>query len=85
MTSEIKVGITGCAGRMGQALMRQVAAHERCTLSGGSERAESEAIGIDLGELAGLGSLGLTVSRDALSVFETADVVLDFTSPSVAL
>ena len=82
MTNEIKVGITGCAGRMGQALMQQVAAHERCTLSGGSERAESEAIGLDLGELAGFGSLGLTVSHDTLSVFETADVVLDFTSPS---
>tara|TARA_A100001037_G_scaffold101312_1_gene92268 strand:- start:11085 stop:11900 length:816 start_codon:yes stop_codon:yes gene_type:complete len=82
MTNEIKVGITGCAGRMGRALMWQVAEHERCALSGGSEHADSEAIGLDLGELAGLGTLGLTVSRDTRLVFETADVVLDFTSPS---
>ena len=80
--TEIKVGITGCAGRMGQVLMRQVAAHERCVLIGGSEHENSEAIGLDLGELVGLGTLGLTVSRDARHVFEVADVVLDFTSPA---
>ena len=78
----IKVGITGCAGRMGQVLMRQVAEHERCALVGGSEREDSEAIGLDLGELTGIGTLGLTVSRDARRVFEVADVVLDFTSPA---
>ena len=78
----IKVGITGCAGRMGQVLMRQVAEHEKFALVGGSEREDSEAIGLDLGELAGLGTLGLTVSRDPRQVFEVADVVLDFTSPA---
>ena len=79
--TEIKVGITGCAGRMGQELMRQVTAHERCALVGGSEHEDSEAIGLDLGELVGLGALGLTVSRNTRHVFEVADVVLDFTSP----
>ena len=82
MKNEIKVGIMGCAGRMGRTLIQQVEAHECCMLSGGSERADSEAVGLDLGELAGQGSLGLKVSRDALSVFETSDVVIDFTSPS---
>ena len=80
--NELKVGITGCAGRMGRVLMRQVAEHEKCTLVGGSERGDSEAIGLDLGELAGIETLGLTVTKDARNVFEVADVVLDFTSPA---
>jgi len=80
--TELKVGITGCAGRMGRVLMRQVAEHEKCALVGGSEREDSDAIGLDLGELAGFGTLGLTVTKDPRHVFEVADVVLDFTSPA---
>ena len=81
-TNEIKVGITGCAGRMGRVLLRQVAGHERCAIVGGSERGDNEAIGLDIGELAGIGTLGLTVERSAKPVFEAADVILDFTAPA---
>ncbi len=80
--NEIKAGITGCAGRMGRALLRQAAGHERCTVVGGSERGDSDAIGLDIGELAGIGTLGLAVERDPRPVFEAADVILDFTSPA---
>ena len=82
ITKEIKVGITGCAGRMGQVLARQITEHEHCALVGGSERDDSEAIGLDIGELSGIGTLGLTVDRDARPMFEIADVVLDFTAPA---
>ena len=81
-TNEIKIGVAGCAGRMGRALLRQIAGHERCVVVGGTEREDSDAIGRDLGELAGIGPLGLAVGRDPGSVFEAADVVLDFSSPA---
>ncbi|MCE2491029.1 MAG: 4-hydroxy-tetrahydrodipicolinate reductase [Alphaproteobacteria bacterium] len=78
----MKVGITGCAGRMGRVLLRQVAGHGRCAIVGGSEHGDNEAIGLDIGELAGIGTLGLTVERSAKPVFEAADVILDFTAPA---
>jgi len=81
-TNKIRAGIAGCAGRMGRELLRQTAGHDRCIIVGGSERDDSEAIGLDIGELAGIGTLGLTVERDARPVFGAADVILDFTSPA---
>lgn len=83
-TNGIRIGIAGCAGRMGQELLRQAAGHGRCVVVGGSEREDSDAIGRDLGELAGIGPLGLAVGRDPGPVFKAADVVLDFTSPAAA-
>src|SRR5690606_22812535 len=56
----VKIGVVGCAGRMGIALLKRIAATEGATLSGGTERPGHAALGRDLGELAGLGALGLT-------------------------
>jgi 4-hydroxy-tetrahydrodipicolinate reductase len=80
-----KIGIVGCAGRMGQMLVAEVLAGEGLTLSGGSERQGSDAIGRDLGEILGRGRLGLTVGDDPKALFAASDVVIDFTSPGAAV
>ncbi|MDP7429207.1 MAG: 4-hydroxy-tetrahydrodipicolinate reductase [Alphaproteobacteria bacterium] len=79
-----KIGIVGCAGRMGLTLARQVAANDGCELCGGTEVAGSEQIGRDLGELAGLGSNGIVVGDDPAALFAEADAVLDFTVPAAS-
>lgn len=83
----MKIGIAGCAGRMGRALIRQVinVSYEAGTgvLSGGVEQMGCEAIGRDLGHLAGLDVIGVKVSGDVRAVFDVSDVVIDFTLPAV--
>ncbi len=79
-----KIGIVGCAGRMGLTLARQVAASEGCVLCGGTEVVGNENIGRDLGELAGLGSNGIMVQTEPAALFAAADAVLDFTVPAAS-
>ncbi len=77
----LKVGIIGCAGRMGQMLVRTVAANDRCLVVGGNEQPRSAAVGRDLGLVAGIDALGVSVTDDPAELFTQADAVLEFTSP----
>jgi 4-hydroxy-tetrahydrodipicolinate reductase len=81
----MKIGIVGCAGRMGRMLMSAVQEAEGCQLSGGTERAGSDWIGRDVGELLGQGPLGAGVRDDARALFADSDAVIDFTAPSATL
>ena len=81
----LKVGVIGCAGRMGQMLVRTVAASDRCLVVGGSERPGSAAIGRDVGQIAGIDALGVTATDTAADLFEVADAVLEFTSPAATV
>jgi len=82
---ETAIGILGCAGRMGRRLMAIVAETPACRLAGGCERDGSPQLGADLGELAGLGRLGLAVGSDPAALFAASDVVIDFTTPAGAV
>ena len=77
----MKIGIVGCAGRMGRMLVETIMAHEDASLSGGTEHAGSDAMGSDLGSLAGGDATGLLVSEDARALFTASDVIIDFTTP----
>jgi 4-hydroxy-tetrahydrodipicolinate reductase len=78
----VKIGVVGCAGRMGIALLKRIDAAEGAEIAAGSERPGHAALGRDLGELAGLPRLGRAVADDPRAVFEGSDVVLDFTAPA---
>lgn len=77
--------VVGAAGRMGQTLIRTIAGIDGVHLAGAIERAGSEALGRDAGELAGLGANGILISSDAEPVFAAAEGVLDFTAPAASL
>jgi 4-hydroxy-tetrahydrodipicolinate reductase len=83
--SEMKIAVLGAAGRMGQSLARAVAATEGCVLAGGVEAKSSPAVGRDLGEVAGLGPLGIPITDDPLPLFAEIDGVLDFTAPTATV
>jgi 4-hydroxy-tetrahydrodipicolinate reductase len=83
--SELKVGIVGCAGRMGRMLLAAVEASPDCELAGGCEAPGGAALGRDLGSLIGLDPLGLVVGDDPRALFEASDVVIDFTAPAASL
>lgn len=77
--------VAGAAGRMGRALVRAIAEAEGVTLAGAFERAGSDAIGRDAGELAGVGPLGVAVVDDPLPLVAAADGALDFTTPDATV
>ncbi len=77
----MKIGVVGCAGRMGQMLVREIAATAGCTLAGGTERVGGPALGKDIGLLAGIEAVGIAAIDDPVTLFAQADAVIDFTSP----
>jgi len=77
----IKVAIPGCAGRMGRALVQAVAAAQEMELAAASEAPGSPAVGQDVGLVAGLAPLGVTVTDDPGRLLESATAVIDFTLP----
>ena len=81
----MKIGIVGCAGRMGKMLVNAVLDTQGCQLAGGTERPGGDAVGRDLGELMGRGTLGVQVVEDARKLFDVADAVIDFTAPAATV
>ncbi len=81
----MKIGVIGAAGRMGQTLVREIAAAEGCRLAGAVEVPGNPALGKDAGELAGLGGLGVTVGDDPAALFAETDAVLEFTGPEATV
>ncbi len=80
-----KIGIVGCAGRMGQMLVRVATATEGCLVAAGSERPGSPSIGKDIGALAGIEPLGIAVTDDPKALFGPCHVVLEFSSPAATV
>lgn len=81
----MKIGIVGCAGRMGRMVAAAVAGTEGASIAAGSEAAGSPALGKDIAALAGLPACGALAIADAGAVFRAADAVIDFTTPAAAL
>lgn len=81
---KVKVAILGCSGRMGRNLIQAAHEHQSIELIGGSVRANSAFAGFDLGELAGIGAIGLRASTQ-LNQLSDADVLIDFTAIETTL
>ncbi len=80
-----RIGIVGCAGRMGRLLLKVVGETEACVISAGTEAPDSPVQGQDLGAQAGLGELGITVGADPVALFAQSEAVVDFTAPAVSV
>jgi len=83
--ADIGIGVTGAAGRMGGAVIRQVAETEGCVVVAACEAPGNPAIVRDAGEIAGVGAIGVAIGEDGGAVFANADVVIEFTSPAATL
>lgn len=85
MTDIPAIAVVGASGRMGQTLIRLIAASDRATLAGATERAGHAWIGKDLGVCMGGEKNGVIVSDEPLEVFAQAQGVVDFTSPAASV
>ena len=81
----MKICIVGAGGRMGQMLVRQIAGHAECTLGAATERAGSNLLGRDAGELAGVGALDVAITDDAAAAIAACAAVIDFTAPAASV
>ena len=81
----MKLAIAGAAGRMGRVLTRIIHETPGVTVAGGIEPEGSAHAGADMGELAGLGPIGIAITDDPLPLFTQIDGVIDFTIPAATL
>jgi 4-hydroxy-tetrahydrodipicolinate reductase len=81
----MKVGIVGCAGRMGRMLVSEILVSDGVTLIGGTEHSESAFVGHDIAKLAGFDETGIIVGSDTDALFSVSDVVIDFTLPQATI
>ena len=77
----IRIAITGAGGRMGKALIEAILLTEGAQLTAAIERPESSLVGVDAGELAGVGKNGVVVAASLASVSSQFDVLIDFSVP----
>ncbi|PNK60820.1 4-hydroxy-tetrahydrodipicolinate reductase [Psychrobacter sp. FDAARGOS_221] len=80
-SATINVGIIGAGGRMGRMLIEAVDHNPRTTLTAAIERSGSSLIGVDAGELIGLGKNGVALSDDLEAQLRNTDVLIDFSLP----
>lgn len=77
--------VCGAAGRMGKTLVTLITQTEGAQLVGAVEAAGNPTLGKDAGDVAGVGTLGVTITAD-FAALATPDVVtLDFTNAAAAL
>ncbi|RMF91917.1 MAG: 4-hydroxy-tetrahydrodipicolinate reductase [Nitrospinota bacterium] len=81
----IKAIVCGVGGRMAGRMVHLIQTAEDMQVVGGIERADHPAIGRDVGEVVGLGNIGVTVSADLEGVIEQGDVVIEFTTPAATV
>lgn len=81
----INAVIAGGAGRMGGKIIQLIQKSAEIKLSGAFEKPSHPAIGKDVGEIAGIGKMGLDLKGDISKVIKDADVLIDFTTPESTL
>lgn len=77
----MKVAIAGCAGRMGQTLVRKALATPGVTLCAGSVREGNPFVGEQVGVYINASTPGALLTDNPSDLFKEADAVIDFTTP----
>ncbi|QDU60034.1 4-hydroxy-tetrahydrodipicolinate reductase [Planctomycetes bacterium Pan216] len=80
--SVVRVGVHGACGRMGRRVVAAVHAHPDVALAAALESSHSKELGNDIGEVCGLGDVGVQVSAE---MPKDLDAVIDFSVPEASL
>ena len=79
--AEMRVIVSGAAGRMGRMVVRTIHEADGFQLTGALERDNSPWVGQDPGVLAGCPASGLAIVSDPLPLLLHADAIIDFSTP----
>lgn len=77
--NEIRIGVSGCCGRMGRAVVRLAAEDAALRVAAGVTVAGDPLLGQDVGTIAGVKALGVAVAEKPGA---TPDVCVDFSTPA---
>ena len=77
------IAVIGAGGRMGKALIETIAATDGVQLTGALENPQSSLIGVDAGELAGIGRNNISLVASLDEIADDFDVLIDFSIPAV--
>ncbi|WP_199609199.1 4-hydroxy-tetrahydrodipicolinate reductase [Flocculibacter collagenilyticus] len=72
------IGIFGANGRMGRALIEAIQNDDNVTLARALVRESSQWVGMDVGEVIGMGRQGLAISDNHQALGRDCDVMIDF-------
>ena len=81
----IKAIVAGAAGRMGTRIIHMIQQSKNLSLAGAFEQAGHGGIGQDLGQVVGLGDLGIKLSGSLNDIIDLGEVLIDFTTPESTL
>ncbi|OED42112.1 4-hydroxy-tetrahydrodipicolinate reductase [Endozoicomonas sp. (ex Bugula neritina AB1)] len=80
-----RIAVVGAAGRMGRMLIEAIASDERCELGAAIERPGSNLLGVDAGELVGVGAIGVLLTDSLEGAVDRFDAVINFTNPELTM
>jgi 4-hydroxy-tetrahydrodipicolinate reductase len=83
--TDMRLVVTGAAGRMGKMLVKTIVETKGVVLVGALEREGAAALGDDAGALAGCDKLGVPIGADPLAAVLHADGIVDFSSPAASV
>jgi len=84
-TGMVNIIVSGAAGRMGSRIISLSRDIKAIRLCGALENKNHPAIGRDIGEVNGIGPIGVKLADTVSSIFEKADVLIDFSSTSATI
>jgi 4-hydroxy-tetrahydrodipicolinate reductase len=83
--AEMRLIVSGAAGRMGRMVVRTIHEADGLKLTGALERPDSPWLGQDPAALAGCPASGLAIVADPLPLLLEADAIIDFSSPAASV
>ena len=83
--AEMRVIVSGVAGRMGRMVVRTIHEADDFKVTGALEREDSPWLGQDPALLAGCPASGLAIIVDPLPLLIAADAIIDFSSPAASV
>jgi 4-hydroxy-tetrahydrodipicolinate reductase len=81
----IKAIVAGAAGRMGGRIIHMIRQSKDVMLSAAFEHSGHPSVGQDVGQVVGLGGIGIKVEASLEEVMDVGDVLIDFTAPPATL
>ncbi len=79
--TKLKIGVSGCSGKMGIAILNLINKSKECSIGGGLESSESHTLGQNLGNLINDNTIDLKITADRELFFSHSDIIIDFSSP----
>ena len=81
----IRAIVAGAAGRMGGRIIHMIRQSNDVELAAAFERPDHPSVGFDVGQVAGLGSVGIKVAGSLKEVIGLGEVIIDFTTPEATV